>query len=312
MKEETMAKLTKIQLTTFIDIISQDNYRAPLYYSSIEQGIERKGLISLHKDRSVRLTKAGEQLANEINKRRETQDLAHMSIDERQLFLSNIAEQGLKDEAVIQLSKDRNAELRLRGVRLLIKRGLLDQKQATKFAHDKSSEIRALMVGKADLMEFIKDESYEVHNVIRKYISENNVNTKPFVDKIAHSPQINQRLFAVDLAGKEYIPLLLNDYNTNVRCATIDRFADSLDSATIDHLIADSYPVVREYVARKVNNLTDAQIQRLLHDRVAGFWMQNRLDEYCKTYRRLFYLEKLFADVKGDMACSQREESLQR
>lgn len=77
-----MAKLTKIQLTTFIDIISQDNYRAPLYYSSIEQGIERKGLISLHKDRSVRLTKAGEQLANEINKRRETQDLAHMSIDE--------------------------------------------------------------------------------------------------------------------------------------------------------------------------------------------------------------------------------------
>lgn len=149
-----MAKLTKIQLTTFIDIISQDNYRAPLYCSSIEQGIERKGLISLHKDRSVRLTKAGEQLANEINKRRETQDLAHMSIDERQLFLSNIAEQGLKDEAVIQLSKDRNAELRLRGVRLLIKRGLLDQKQATKFAHDKSSEIRALMVGKADLMEF--------------------------------------------------------------------------------------------------------------------------------------------------------------
>lgn len=152
-----MAKLTKIQLTTFIDIISQDNYRAPLYYSSIEQGIERKGLISLHKDRSVRLTKAGEQLANEINKRRETQDLAHMSIDERQLFLPNIAEQGLKDEAVIQLSKDRNAELRLRGVRLLIKRGLLDQKQATKFAHDKSSEIRALMVGKADLMEFIKE-----------------------------------------------------------------------------------------------------------------------------------------------------------
>lgn len=138
------------------------------------------------------------------------------------------------------------------------------------------------------------------------------MNTKPFVDKIAHSPQINQRLFAVDLAGKEYIPLLLNDYNTNVRCATIDRFADSLDSATIDHLIADSNPVVREYVARKVNNLTDAQIQRLLHDRVAGFWMQNRLDEYCKTYRRLFYLEKLFADVKGDMACSQREESLQR
>ena len=168
------------------------------------------------------------------------------------------------------------------------------------------------MVGKADLMEFIKDESYEVHDVIRKYISENNVNTKPFVDKIAHSPQINQRLFSVDLAGKEYIPLLLNDYNTNVRCATIDRFADSLDSATIDHLIADSNPVVREYVARKVNNLTDAQIQRLLHDRVAGFWMQNRLDEYCKTYRRLFYLEKLFADVKGDMACSQREESLQR
>ena len=46
-----------------------------------------------------------------------------MSIDERQLFLSNIAEQDLKDEAVIQLSKDRNAELRLRGVRLLIKRG---------------------------------------------------------------------------------------------------------------------------------------------------------------------------------------------
>lgn len=53
-------------------------------------------------------------------------------------------------------------------------------------------------------------------------------------------------------------------------------------------------------------------IQRLLHDRVAGFWMQDRLDEYCKTYRRLFYLEKLFADVNGDMACSRREESLQR
>ena len=98
-----MNKLTKIQFTTFIDIISQDNYRASLYYDSTEQGIERKGLISLHKDRSVRLTKAGEQLANEINKRRETQDLAHMSIDERQLFLSNIAEQDLKDEAVIQL-----------------------------------------------------------------------------------------------------------------------------------------------------------------------------------------------------------------
>lgn len=43
-----------------------------------------------------------------------------------------------------------------------------------------------------------------------------------------------------------------------------------------------------------------------------GFWMQDRLDEYCKTYRRLFYLEKLFADVNGDMACSRREESLQR
>lgn len=47
-----MNKLTKIQFTTFIDIISQDNYRAPLYCDSAEQGIERKGLISLHKDRS--------------------------------------------------------------------------------------------------------------------------------------------------------------------------------------------------------------------------------------------------------------------
>lgn len=37
MKEETMNKLTKIQFTTFIDIISQDNYRAPLYCDSTEQ-----------------------------------------------------------------------------------------------------------------------------------------------------------------------------------------------------------------------------------------------------------------------------------
>lgn len=90
----------------------------------------------------------------------------------------------------------------------------------------------------------------------------------------------------------------------------IDRFADSLGSDLIDRLIESPWTGVRDHVARRANNLSDVQIQKLLDDEKVGFWMRDRLEEYRKEYRKLCALEKLFGDSDSELMKSQRELAL--
>lgn len=258
----------------------------------------------------VTLTRTGEQLAKEIKTRQADQDIKHMGAVERRWFVEHTADSQLTDETVQLLAKDRCDDLRLQGVQLLIDRDLLTDRQAVKFAHDKDGRIRSCMVGRVDLMEFADDTSWNIHRKIIDYVAENHIDPTPLVEKLAQNPDAGMRLWAVSMMSEKHIPLLIDDPDLIVRGDVIDRFADSLGSDLIDRLIESPWTGVRDHVARRANNLSDVQIQKLLDDEKVGFWMRDRLEEYRKEYRKLCALEKLFGDSDSELMKSQRELAL--
>lgn len=304
-----MTNLTANQFDTFIDIISSEDYHAPLW-SDDENALRNKGLVNIDQDHKVTLTRTGEQLAKEIKTRQADQDIKHMGAVERRWFVEHTADSQLTDETVQLLAKDRCDDLRLQGVQLLIDRDLLTDRQAVKFAHDKDGRIRSCMVGRVDLLEFADDPGWNIRQKIIDYVEANDIDPTPLIERLAENPNTNMRLWAVSLMEEKHIPLLINDPYSVVRDRVIDRFAGSLGHDLVARLIEAPETDVREHVAREVDNLSDVQIQRLLDDEKVGFWMRDRLKEYRKEYRKLRFLEKLFGDSDSALLKSQRELAL--